>query len=409
MAMPEALAKTYAGWTGRLATSALLHVAFRTVDLPRAHVLSTALALLVVVVSWLIARTFVLRAGALRTSLAAFALAAVSLGLFRLLHQTVFWPTGGIVYLVPLALLLLWIGAIRRLVLRRDPGWGAAAGFGFGALVGNAIELALPVAAVYAAAMLVPAWPGLARDLRRVAAWRLAGLGIGAAVLLGAPGNLRRAEVTPDSFNFSPDVVVPALVRMVTEIVQAGAPMLAIAALVATASAFALRVGHPAGVEADAPRGMAVREAAALAAGGLLSIMPVLSVPAQFAPRNGLFVLVGLFLAALALAVPVLVRWRAAPAGLALAAAIGALVATGVFGGEVVMARDLRAVQLAQDRALREAAARGDRDAVVTSWGVPVPRTIHAIELAHDPARWDNRCVARYHGLATVRRARDGR
>jgi len=161
---------------------------------------------------------------------------------------------------------------------------------------------------------------------------------------------------------------------------------------------------QPAGVA----RPPAAREALALLAGALLSIAPVLAAPPQFSPRNGMFLLVGLFLAALALAMPVIARWRGAPLALAAAAAAGAVVASAQFTTDVRDARGLRAVLVAQDRMLRAAAAEGRRDVEVPPLAAPVPATIHAIELGTDPARWDNRCVARYYGLASVRRAKEG-
>src|SRR6266576_2784783 len=96
-------------WSGRLVTGVPLYLAFALVDLPAMRWVSLALACLFALAAYQIASLLAIEARALRWPLAAFVLAALAVGLYHLLGQTVFWATGGIVYVLPLVLALLWL------------------------------------------------------------------------------------------------------------------------------------------------------------------------------------------------------------------------------------------------------------------------------------------------------------
>ncbi len=142
--------------------------------------------------------------------------------------------------------------------------------------------------------------------------------------------------------------------------------------------------------------------AALLVAAAFASLLPVLAVPPQFAPRNGLYLLVLLLAAALAFAIPPLVSTRYGTLAIALFALAGSIVVSARFAEDTEIARVLQARWIGRDHALRAAAASGQREVVLPRLTVYPPPTVHAIELGEDPDRWDNRCVARYYGLAAV-------
>ena len=403
----EALRTMYLGWSGRVVTGTLLYAIFATLDLPQMRIAIVALVLLFAAVAFALARLVVPRDEGLRLPVAAFALAALTLGLYPLLDQVVFWPTGGIVYLVPLILLLAWLRSFRRLVVDADPGWGKAAGFAFGIVVGNAIELVLPIVLVHGAVLLVAHWRSVPPNLRSIAAWRLAGVMAGACVLVAAPGNFVRAGATPDSFNSDPVHLARAFESMLGEVLSTGAPLLVIAAAMGLSAAVAMVWSAMVWSNGFRSQGGKTRgrlaETVALVAGAIASLVPLLAAPAQFAPRNGLYLLVTLFVAVSLLSMPAIARRREGGVALAALALAGAVYVTGFMTGDVQAARALRVELADRDQRLRDAAAQGNREAVVPAIRRYPPVSVHWIELAADASRWDNRCMARYYGLDAVR------
>jgi len=146
-------------------------------------------------------------------------------------------------------------------------------------------------------------------------------------------------------------------------------------------------------------------EALLLFIGGLASFAPVLAVPPQFAVRNGFFVLLAWWLAALVLIVPRTLDRRGGALALAGLALVLSIVATHRLRDDTIVSLSIKARALEFDALLRRAAAAGEREPVVPALGIAPPRTLHAIELAEEASRWDNRCVARYYGVESVRRA----
>ena len=162
----------YFQWSGRLATSFAMFVTLALVDLPRLHWVSALCGASLLAVASLLARL----AGAAdaRWPVRMFALAALSLGLYPLLGQTVFWTTGALVYLLPLMLLLFWLIDTHRL-LHGATTVGPVAGFAMSALLGNTIELLWPIVLIYIGFMGVHRRASMTRGRWRALALRIAG------------------------------------------------------------------------------------------------------------------------------------------------------------------------------------------------------------------------------------------
>src|SRR5207302_7555114 len=142
-------------------------------------------------------------------------------------------------------------------------------------VVGNSIELVLPILAGYVALVVPSRWEALSAIARRALGFRVGGVIAGAAVLVAAPGNYARARVTPDSFRFEPPFVVTQYLHMLDEIGTTAWPMMAIIGTLAIAS---LLVSNRASATDTAhERPSPVREAGALAIGAFASIVPVLA------------------------------------------------------------------------------------------------------------------------------------
>lgn len=405
--LPAAVLAAYGDWTGRVVTTAALYATLAAFDPFGLAPVGVALAMLFSVVALQVATLATVGSSTLRTPVAAFALAAMMLGLYPLTGQTVFWVTGGIVYTVPLVLLLAWLISMRRLFVDGDRGFGALAGFTLGVLVGNAIELVVPLALVYGGAMVWLKRAELTAAVRRVALWRLAGIVVGALVLGLAPGNLKRAGATAGSLGADPSILGPELLRVVSTMLDVGGPMLAGVIVVACIGAWIAR--SRAFDDSERPLQRLATEPMVFVVSGIASLLPGLLAPAQFTPRNLYFALVALLVAVLVFAIPPLSRLRAAPLALSAIAFAGAIGSAVGYGRSIDDARAIHASLMDQDRRLREAARAGERDVVVPPVRIVPPPTVHFIELSTDASRWDNRCVARYYGLATVRVSSDAR
>lgn len=397
----------YFQWSGRLATSFAMFVTLALVDLPRLHWVSALCGASLLAVASLMARL----AGAAdaRWPVRMFALAALCLGLYPLLGQTVFWTTGALVYLLPLMLLLFWLIDTHRL-LHGATTVGPVAGFAMSALLGNTIELLWPIVLIYIGLMGVHRRAAMTGDGWRKLAVRIAGFLSGGALLATAPGNLRRAGATPESFRHDPGYLFAQGRMIVAEVAANGQAVLSLllaAAVLLVVVRVTLRGRLPAAVAT--PDRVGVFELCALIVGGIASLTPMLLVPAQFAPRNAFYLYVLVLLAATALYADAIRTARAARGGRAVTAlVIGAgLVATAAASAQLApdlaLAQSLHERLVLRDRALREAAARRETDVVVPALRQAVPRTLHYVEIFSDPGAWLNLCVARYYRLGSVR------
>jgi hypothetical protein len=390
----EATLSSYEGWTGRLVTTFVLYHALRLVDLPQLATISGVLPLLLALGTWLIAGAFGARHVVDRLAIAAFLFVAIVLGLHHLTGQVVFWATGGIVYLLPFVLLAAWLATMARIAEGKPSRVGVLGAFALGALAGNAIELTWSALAIVGLAVLAHV-RGQPQLLRRAAA-ALAGAVAGAAILAAAPGNYVRATATERSFSLDASWLAGEYARMLGEV-------------------FAKAPGFLAGLLALVVVGLVVHTpnltthwrqraliAALLVVAALASLLPVLAVPPQFAPRNGFFLLVLLLAAAAAFAVPPILAMRYGALLLAGTALAGSLLLPFRYAEDTQVAQLLSARWTERHHVLRAAASAGRKDVVLARMPFYPRPTVHALELGDDPARWDNKCVARYYGLASV-------
>jgi len=390
-------------WSGRLVTGAPLYAAFALVDIPALRWVSLALVFLFALAAWLIASFIAIEDQAFRWPLSAFVFAALAVGLYRLLGQAVFWSTGGIVYMVPLVLTLAWLVSVRRMLHGTMPRGGAAYGFVLGLLVGNSIELVLPIIAAYVAFVVPTRWRTLSAATRRVLGFSVGGVIVGAMILAAAPGNYVRAKVTPDSFRFEPEYVVTQYFHMLDGIAGRAWPMVGIIAALAIASLLVANRMRQSRAAHESPSNL--REAGALAIGAVASVVPVLAAPAQFAPRNGIYLLVFAFVAAL---LPLAAYARQSRSRRVVSGAFVGLAAVGAVIASIPLVADARLSEafrerlLARDRTLRQLAHENSIDATVTPVGLPVPRTLHFVEVDANRSQWNNVCTAKYYGLRSI-------
>jgi hypothetical protein len=101
-------------------------------------------------------------------------------------------------------------------------------------------------------------------------------------------------------------------------------------------------------------------------------------------------------------AVPPILAMRYGALGLAGLALVGALFVPARFAEDTPAAQILQARWNGRHHALLAASAAGRKEVVLSRLPFYPRPTVHALELGDDPTRWDNKCVARYYGLASV-------
>ena len=395
--LSAAVQAAYAGWTGRVATTAILYATLAAADLFSLAVPGVLLALLFVYAAWQVATFATLEWTAGRPAVFALSLAALMAGLYPLTGQALFWITGGIVYTIPLVLLLAWLVVMRRMFVDGSAGRASAAGgFVLGVLVGNAIELVVPIALVYGASMLWLTRDQLSPATRRSVLSCIAGVVVGAMILAAAPGNLTRAGATGGSPVENLGLLGSLTMRIASTMADAGGAMLGAVVILIVSGIMASWGRNRSALGRSS-------ESLVLVGGAMASLLPMLVAPDQFTPRNLYFLLVTLLVAALVFAAPRVAAIRSAPILVAALALAGAVGNAAVYARNIDDARAIRARLVEQDAELRKAALAGERDVVVPRIGLVPPPTVHFIELAADAERWDNRCVARHYGLGSVR------
>jgi hypothetical protein len=406
-----ALEWLWGNWSGRVATSAVLYSLLALLPMDQLRWVSVALGLLLPLLAWQMA-TLWKPASHLRLPLFAVVLAVVCWGLYPLMAQTVFWFTGGIVYLLPLILLLHWLGSVRTLLAEGEGAprhtiyWFVSSLF-----VGNSIELIWPVLFAYLVLNLPRAWRTLLPPVRRAIGWRIGGLLLGAALLVASPGNYRRARVLPGSFEFDGSYLADRYLTMLQQsllnatLLWGG--LLALLIVAGLLGALLRDRGGP--IPANEYRAREEwREIGSFVAGALLSLTPVLPVPAFYTPRNALYLDVFLLLAGIGVAIRLLWQPAAATASAWAASTLAVLglliagLAAPRLYRDIEPARVLRAELQARDGFLQDAHARGVRNVRLPAVKASVPSTVHFVDFFQDPKEWLNWCSARYYKLDSI-------
>lgn len=201
----------YKQWSGRILTGFLMSLSFYILKTPlNFNLISSFLGLILGVVIFIISKIIFWNEKDLTQKLA-FSLifgAIFWLGLENIIGEVIFWPTGGIVYLIPLLLGVTWCWLYLKLIF---PSTNANShnktstifGIILSLLVGNAIEPLSVSLLCFGVILLYQNYKSLPTSNRNAAIIRLIALIITTIVLFVAPGNFIRASYNPLSFDLN--------------------------------------------------------------------------------------------------------------------------------------------------------------------------------------------------------------
>jgi hypothetical protein len=384
---------SYATWSGRLLTELLTGLTLRSVDgVPILAVLH-ACALLSIGIA------LVAPAGRSWPLAAAVATAALWVSLRPVLDQTVYWATGGLNYVVPVALGLVWL-AVGKRALNSNLQWPLArAGLWVvaGVVLGTAHEqasAALLAAGVTTLGMCT--FQARRFDHRKALfGLGLAAFSIGTLALIVAPGNRLRAA----SVGQAP-VLEPVLL-----FVNSGHVLQGMLVFLTLGFALGILAGLVLGLSGVANPQRWVSQGVPLLVGGFAAVLPLAPIPEFAADRTAFTPTVYLFGAALALTAAAASRFRPSRQ-LTIGLATALLMA--FFGQSMPLVReasDYHAAEVARVTQLAEGSATS---LTVGGLGVDKPDVLPGDGLNTDESSWVNVSVARYYALGSVRVAKQG-
>jgi hypothetical protein len=386
----------YENWTGRFLTELLHGLAFTWPELFSLFAgvppLMFALAPLVLVASL---KSFDVDLDApARSVVGSLMLAASYIGLLPYLGDCVFWLTGGIGYVVPLFISLLWVHAFTKETWRNR--------------VEPALLLLLTVPMSLAneqtTAALIGAAATYALVRRKIGVVHVAAFAlmiVGTLILLTAPGNAVRASLSPHGLSYSPIAWLSNYVSLIgaTWMRFIGPVLGGLCVGFISALLWGQSVVNRRGLSACT----AVMSAAAVGA-----TLPFAAVPDFAVPRTafipGFYLLAASAGGAFLVLSPLLLRFRAASrvgAGLA-ACLVAAYVGLAILDWK--QAGDMQPQQAARWTALQRQAGSGAEVTVPRFTGDP-PLAIYVPDLSADASWWTNAAVARFFGLGSVRTA----
>jgi len=416
----------YRSWTGRLLSSFVLAIAVE--NLAFTPVIGGLLGAIFVLCAALVVRIVNDVVGAPRdrqeeprpVARSLWLLTIVAAGLWitatQFLSENIYWLTGGIVYLLPLALGLLWLVVVYRLdVARSDRRLAAAPLLGWvvlSAILGTAHE-ELSIGLGFAATCLFglgwlsnPAGRRVDGRLFNVAAGLVA-LTVGTVVLVIAPGNFVHSDVAPGPSQADPAAGLAAGLAVVLVGVL---PLIRALLLGLVISAVLFASGSEIAPWSTVRR-LALWGTVLLLA-GIASLLPVV-VFSSFAWLRTYFFMITLAYAGavmLGFAGWLELAYRRGSNGLpspklkVLRVIGGAVLAIYLIqiGNEIQLARSLQIHAAARAQVLSAAENRNMSVEVGPLQG-DTPSAVHYYDIVTDPDSWVNRAVAREFGLAALR------
>lgn len=194
----------YNGWSGRFVTSLVTGTFYNILDIRHLNVVSVVLTFILVTCIYLVAGIL---SSILRLSKGILFVLLVPIfwfGLSFIYGQVVLWPTGGIVYLLPLLMGLFVQGKILGIVSFANKYSRLELGFIWfvGVLAGNGIEFVSVTTMVMAFLILMLFRGEISSSSKKQVLVISSGVLIGAIILMVAPGNYVRATYSSRALKF---------------------------------------------------------------------------------------------------------------------------------------------------------------------------------------------------------------
>lgn len=189
--------ETYNNWSGRILTTFFVNIVFKYINIPNIYYVSGLLgiifALLIITTTSLFFKD---NQNILKNSV--FVFAVFWIGLRSLIGETVFWVTGGIVYLIPLFISTIWIKYILKIVfiskVRKTNYFKILILLITSFFIGNSIEPLSIAAIVFLLTTIIIYYKKINKLTKIELFLILVSTIIGSAVLFLSKGNFRRLE-----------------------------------------------------------------------------------------------------------------------------------------------------------------------------------------------------------------------
>ncbi|MEI7842016.1 MAG: DUF6056 family protein [Gallionellaceae bacterium] len=202
----------YFGWTGRILTSLIVGLEVKLSSIQNVNLLNGVAGFELVLLAYLVASIVFHNTPQRVRWMTVAVLPVLWFTLRPIIGETVFWFTGGVVYLFPMLLGGFWMLQLMSILNGNNSklisNLPLSVLFIWGCIVGNGIELLSPALVFFGLALLTKRWGALQSKEKNMAVAMLLGVFVGALVVILAPGNFVRATYHPNSFNFNLDSVL---------------------------------------------------------------------------------------------------------------------------------------------------------------------------------------------------------
>ena len=398
-------ANVYETWSGRIFTTFIIGSVFHVIEPFQTSYLSAIVAVMFFFSLFCLAG--LITSSSRQLMLWAGAAAAFWFGGKSLIAETVFWPTGGIVYAVPISLSLIWLKLLDSFPLNSTNNHRILMLSGvtlLGLLLGTSIELLSPplIVITFAWATLSNSW---GRPAKRSVFVGLVATILGMAVLIAAPGNYVRATYGGDSFKLSALTVFPSLVDLLVRYVKSCSGLLMIGIVVSVLN-YVIRT-FKANLDEDLRRPGHHFDVLVYFLAALAAVVPMLVIRDFAMMRTSIVfaVFALLFLFSISERLPI---WRSYPflnaRSVTALAIILFLTITGGIIGDIRLAIPVRTAFEKRNDYLNNLETNVAKEVVAVEYiSLGKPKSLYFNDISPDAGSWINSCVAKYHGLKQVK------
>lgn len=402
--LPNSLVIMYKGWSGRIFSMTLWYAALINVEM--IPLVSIFLSLIFSITCCLVAKFLPLNGLSKKEPYLIWLILIITfwISMWPFLSHCVYWVTGGIVYIVPLFLGLLWSKFLLDLKIKNVP-LNPLLLFLFSIIVGmgqEQISFSLGFIALF---ILLKDWKHLSRDKRKVFFILVFGVFLGSLFTLAAPGNFNRGA---KGLSFNPEAVVNNSFFVILRVIESFWKKASICLISGIFQVLIFRRLYK-----NSPKNLENKLSLSnwiffWVGASISSMIPFFFVPSLMATRNFFFPV--FFLSVMSLGIPYyfVEKLNELPNQF-FKKALPILIGISFFGiftflisKEYLLSSSLKVALNKRDLILRNPKNRGNK-IILDKINQKLPKTIFYSEISDDPSHWHNKSIATFYGLKSIR------